>query len=220
MTYTTRLFLIIACCLTEPSAAYAGAVYTWVDPDGVTHFSETPPPEPGVPARMIELPPLPPPPPEDADYYSIIRQAERMEKRRLESERLEAERQLAEAEARRARMEAEAAAQPPASYPDEGTVYLPAYPYYPRFGRGHGDKPWRPGERPGGPGHWTDQPAYGPGRTGHWTDQPAYGPGRTGHWTDQPAYGPRRTGHWTDVPAYLPGGLAPPRTTSVIPARP
>jgi hypothetical protein len=167
-TRMTRLLLITACCLTGLSQSHAGAVYSWVDPDGITHFSETPPPEPGLPARTIELAPLPPPPAGD-DYYSITRQAERMEKRRLENEKLEAERRLAEAEARRARMEAEAAAQPPVIYQDEGTVYLPAYPYYP----GYGGRPWRPGERPGRPGHWPDEPGYWPSQPG----RPPPGPG-------------------------------------------
>jgi len=168
-----RILLITCCCLAGQPQAYAGAVYTWVDPGGVTHFSETPPPEPGVQPRMIELTPLPPPPPDYDDYYSVIRQAERMEKRRLENEKLEAERLLAEAEARRARMEAEAAAQAPEGYADDDAVYLPAYPYYPGFGPGYGNRPWRPGDRPGHPGHWPDEPGFWPGQPGH----PQPGPG-------------------------------------------
>jgi hypothetical protein len=164
MTCLKRFFLIIACCLAGYSHALADVVYTWVDPGRVTHFSQTPPPDPGVPSRRIELAPLPPPPEYD-DYYSVIRQAERMEKRRLESEKLEAERLRAEAEARRARMEAEAAAQPPETYPDDNTVYLPFYPYYPGHGPGHSKKPWRSGNRPGGPGYRPDKP-------GHWPRQP------------------------------------------------
>jgi hypothetical protein len=172
MTCMKHFLLITACGLVGISQAHAGAVYTWVDPYGVTHFSETPPPEPGVPSRMIELPPLPPPPPAgDDDYYSIMRQAERMERRRLENEKLEAQRLLAEAEARRARMEAEAAAQAPVGYQEQGTVYLPAYPYYP----GYGEKPWRPSEGPGRPEHWPDEPGYWPGQPGR--PQPGPGPG-------------------------------------------
>ena len=174
MTCLKRFFLIIACCLAGHSHASAGVVYTWVDPSGVTHFSETPPPDPGVPARMIELAPLPPPPPaDDDDYYSILRQAERMERRRLESEKLEAERLRAEAEARRAKMEAEAAAQPPIIYPEDETVYLPAYPYYPGYGSGHRERPWRPGNRPGGPGYCPDKPGYWLGKPVH--PQPGHG---------------------------------------------
>ena len=87
-----RLLLITCCCLAglPLPRAHAEAVYTWVDPYGVTHFSETPPPDPAVRPAMIELTPLPPPPSDYDDYYSVIRQAERMERRRLENEKLEA----------------------------------------------------------------------------------------------------------------------------------
>ena len=186
MTAPMKRFLLIGCCCLAglPQApADAGAVYTWVDPNGVTHFSETPPPEPGVRSSMIELGPLPPPPPSPPDYddyYSVIRQAERMEKRRLENEKLEAERLLAEAEARRARMEAEAAAQAPAAHEDDHSVYLPAYPYYPGYGPGHDDKPWRPGDRPGRPGHWPNQPGYWPGQPGRPQPGPGFRPGSRG----------------------------------------
>ena len=122
---------------------------------------------------MIELRPMPPPPPDYDDYYSVIRQAERMERRRLENEKLEAERQLAEAQAMRARIEAKAATQPSNAYEDTTTVYLPAYPYNLGYGPGYGDKPWRPGDRPGWPGHWPDQPGYWPGQPG----RPQTGPG-------------------------------------------
>jgi hypothetical protein len=171
-----RLLLITCCCLAglPLPRAHAEAVYTWVDPYGVTHFSEAPPPDPAVRPAMIELTPLPPPPSDYDDYYSVIRQAERMERRRLENEKLEAERLQAEAEARRARIEAEAAMQPPPdTYQDNDSVYLPVYPYYQNYRPGYGDKPWRPGNRPGRPGHWPDQPGQWPGQPGH--PQPGFG---------------------------------------------
>ena len=110
-----RLLLITCCWLAgmPQTQALAGVVYRWVDPNGVTHFSETPPPDPAVQPAMIELSPPPPPPPDYDDYYSVVRQAERMERRRLENEKLEAERRQAEAEAMRARIEAQAAMQTP-----------------------------------------------------------------------------------------------------------
>jgi hypothetical protein len=96
-----------------------------------------------------------------------------MERRRLENEKLEAERLQAEAEARRARIEAEAAMQPPPdTYEDDDSVYLPVYPYYPYNRPGYGNKPWRPGNRPGH-GHWPDQPEQWPGHPGH--PQPGFG---------------------------------------------
>ena len=158
-----RLMLLGWCCLAAllASVAHAEAIYTWVDGFGVTHFSETPPLDPAVQPAMIEVTPPPPgPPPEYDDYYSVIRQAERMERRRLENEKLEAERLQAEAEALRARMEAEQAMQPPEDYADEDSQYLPVYPYYPYYRPGYSNKPWRPGNWPGRPGHWPDQPGH------------------------------------------------------------
>ena len=168
-----RLLFITCCWLTGMPTALAGVVYSWVDPHGVTHFSETPPPDPGVQPAMIELRPQPPPSDYD-DYYSVIRQAERMERRRLENEKLEAERLQAEAEAMRARIEAQAAMQAPDTNADDSFGYLPVYPGYPVYGPGHGNRPWRPGDRPGGPGHWPDQPGYWPGQPG----RPQPGPRR------------------------------------------
>jgi hypothetical protein len=169
-----RLLFITCCCLAgmPQLQADAGAVYTWVDANGVTHFSETPPPDPSVRPAMIDLRPLPPPSDYD-DYYSVIRQAERMERRRMENEKLEAERLQAEAEIMRARREAEAAMQPPPdSYADTDSVYLPVYPY-PAYGPGYGGKRWRPGERPE---HWPDQPGYWPGQPGHSQPGPGFRP--------------------------------------------
>jgi hypothetical protein len=171
-----HLLLLAGCSLVVLPLlqAHAGAVYTWVDPIGVTHFSETPPPDPAIQPDKIDLRPLPPPPSDADDYYSVVRQAERMESRRLENEKLEAERLQAEAEARRARVEAEAAMSPPSdTYADDDSVYLPAYPYYPGYRPGYGNKPWRPGDQPGRPGHGPDQPGYWPGQPG----RPQPGPG-------------------------------------------
>jgi hypothetical protein len=166
--HVKRLLLITCCCLAGLPQAHAGSVYTWIDPHGVTHFSESPPPDPAIQPAMIDLQPLPPPPPSDYDdYYSVVRQAERMERRRLENEKLEAERLQAEAETRRARIEAEAAMRSPDTYADDDYRYLPVYPYYPGHRPGYGDKPWRPGNRPGRPGHWPDQPEFWPGHSGH-----------------------------------------------------
>jgi len=172
-----RLLLFTSCWLAgmPQTQTLAGAVYSWVDPHGVTHFSETPPPDPAVQPAMIELRPVPPPPSEYDDYYSVVRQAERMERRRLENEKLEAERQLAEAEAMRARIEAQATLQPPDAYADDNPVYLPAYPYYPGYVPGYGDNHWRPGDRPGRPGYWPDRPGYWPGQPGR--PQPGHGSG-------------------------------------------
>jgi hypothetical protein len=171
------LAILVGCCLVllPQTQARAGAVYTWVDNLGVTHFSQTPPPDPGIEPSMIELKPLPPAPrSEYDDYYSVIRQAERMERRRLENEKLEVERLQAEAEALRARAEAKAAMQSPGGYADETAGYAPVYPYYPHYRPGYGNKPWPPGYGPGRPGQ---RPPYQPG---YWPGQPGHSPGTPG----------------------------------------
>ena len=145
--------------LASVDRASAGEIYTWKDAAGITHYSETPPPDPSLQARPIELPELPPVMPMPDDYYSVINQLKRMQKQRLENEKLIAERKRAEAQARQAVAEAEAQQQE--QYQEAVPEYYPVYPLYgnrPRYG-GH------PGTRPGNwPGH---RPDNHPGRPGH-----------------------------------------------------
>jgi len=130
----------------------AEQVYTWIDASGTTHFSEAPPLEATIGARLIEVLPASGAAPgnvTDDGFYSVINQAERMQTRRLENEKLAAERKRADAEASKARAEAQAALQ--GSYNNDDGRYYPVYPYYPRYGY----RP-RPGHRPGHgdrPGH-------------------------------------------------------------------
>ena len=144
------------------TAAFACAepVYTWVDDEGVTHFSETPPPAPAADTRFLDLEVTPPPASPNAegdDFYSVINQAKRMETRRLESEKLAAEKKKAEAEARKARAEAAAIQRGADNYSaSETTRYYPVYPYYPRY-RHH---PWRPGHGHRPPGHGHRPPGH------------------------------------------------------------
>ena len=143
------IFLLLLAALSTSSAA---PVFTWVDARGVTYFSDTPPTDESVSARLIEV--LPPPAagmPVDSDFYSVINQAQRMETRRLLSEKLTAERLQAEAEANRARAEALAAQQPVILYDNEPNGYI--FPYYPRYHHRPpgmhppgGHKPGRPGK--------------------------------------------------------------------------
>jgi hypothetical protein len=133
----------------------AGQVYTWVDENGTTHFSEAPPDNEAISTEQINLQPAP-----SAgiiagdDFYSVANQADRMERTRLENEKLTAERLQAEAEANRARAEARATQQIQyqGSSQDDARYY-PAYSYYPNYRHrpGHGNKP-HPG-KPGRPGH-------------------------------------------------------------------
>jgi hypothetical protein len=145
--------------LAQPGAEQA---YTWVDENGTTHFSETPPHNESINAEQINLLPAPSAGNvSDDDFYSVVNQADRMEKNRLENERLTAERSLTEAEAKRASAEAQAAQQTPDQQnTQEDTRYYPAYPYYGNYGRrpGYDNKP-----HPGKPGH----PAHLPARPGH-----------------------------------------------------
>ena len=130
--------------LLPASFTHAGQVYTWVDDDGVTHFSETPPANAATDTQLIDILPTPATTGAlDEDFYSVIKQAERMESRRLENEKLAAEKKKADAEASKARAEATAIQQGP--YNDSASFnarYYPVYPYYPRYGH-----------HPGGPGH-------------------------------------------------------------------
>lgn len=151
-----RMFLYTLISL-PVAASSAEQVYTWVDENGTTHFSETAPAKPATGAQRIEVPPASGPAPgnvEDEGYYSVINQAARMQTRRLENEKLVAQKKQAEAEASKARAEAQAALQNTYSDP---VTYYPVYPYYPRYrhhrprrgnGPGHGHRPGH-GDRPG-----------------------------------------------------------------------
>jgi hypothetical protein len=82
---------------------FAGPIYTWVDRDGVTHFSESPPENASVKARQIQVEPVPVVGNTGGDdYYSVVQQLDRMQKRRLENERAQAEQLQAETAARQA----------------------------------------------------------------------------------------------------------------------
>jgi len=147
---------LAGCCLAlvALSVAFAGPVYTWVDEAGVTHYSETPPADTSVETRQIEVASDPvTTPAQDDDHYSILNQAERMEKSRLENERVKTELLQATAEANRAKAAAAAASQPDPDAGNDSNVYYPTYPYY--YGNRPGHRPGnRPGHRPGNkPGH-------------------------------------------------------------------
>jgi hypothetical protein len=143
-------FLVL---LTALSTSSAGVVYTWVDDNGVTYFSDTPPTDESISVVLIED--LTPPATGmamDEDYYSVVNQARRMETQRLLSEKLMAERLQAEAEANQARAGASDALQPTIVYDDWPGGYI--YPYYPRHHYRHPHKDRKPGG-PGKPEHYT-----------------------------------------------------------------
>jgi hypothetical protein len=128
-------------------AAAAETVHTWVDDQGVRHFSQYPPADPDQPSRILELEPLSTAPEADDRLQSI-----RDVTRDLELSRLQREEQ-------RARGTPPDYAEPPAVEPDYVlpypyfAPYPPAYPpYRPRphpHERPEGNKPGKP-SRPGG----------------------------------------------------------------------
>lgn len=82
--------LVLAQLCTQ--AVAQGVVYTWVDIDGVTHFSDNPPVSDAVVDSRVEslaMPEgFPDPPDPDQDYYSIANQWKRMNVERVENEKL------------------------------------------------------------------------------------------------------------------------------------
>lgn len=141
-----------------PALASAATVYTWTDDKGVTHFSETPPPDRMADTRRLEIdtPPAMGPALDD-NHFSVINQARRMQQSRLENERARVERLKAEAQARQAAAQSRAANRNHDEYYYRDSWYLPIYT--------HPRRPWhRPGFRPGLPGHLPSRPGPGPGQ--------------------------------------------------------
>ena len=110
----------------------AEQAYTWTDQNGTRHFSEDPPHDGSITAAQIEL--LPAPSAGniggDNDFYSVINQADRMEKKRLANEKLIAARLQAEAEARKAA--AAAQTPPPSTETNKTQEYSNFFPGYPQ----------------------------------------------------------------------------------------
>jgi len=156
---TRTVFPIVILLLLPIAQSSAEQAYTWIDESGTTHFSEAPPNNKTISVEQINLLPAPSTGSiSDGDFYSVVKQADRMEKKRLENEKLIAERLQVEAEARKA--SAEAAQQAPhQNNSQEQTSYYPAYPYYRNPGHrpGYGHKP-----NPGKPGNPVHLPAYKP----------------------------------------------------------
>ena len=141
----TVFFLPIMLMLSFASSA-AERAYTWTDENGTRHFSEDPPYDGSITADQIEL--LPAPSAGNIggenDFYSVINQANRMEKKRLASEKLIAERLQAEVEARSANPAAQTP--PPSTGWNNTQQQAGFYPGYPQQGNS-GPRPV-PGNRP------------------------------------------------------------------------
>lgn len=123
---SSALFLL----LLQTGLVWAASVYTWIDKNGATHFSDSPPPTGSIKVDQIELEEAPlidtnlPP-----GYFSVINQAERMEARRLEYERIRAERLKAEAEATRVQAEAARERKVQQDFEVDNRRFTPLYPY-------------------------------------------------------------------------------------------
>lgn len=136
--------------------AWAATVHTWVDADGVRHYSDAPPAD-GKETRQIEIEDAPPRPAGD-DYYSIVNQwnRTRAEREAGTAQQLERER-------------IESTAPPPAPVPPEPTQSEPSrgvvYPGFVPYGYGAGMPPY---------GGW---PAQGPHHHRHdYDDEPPVAP--------------------------------------------
>ncbi len=75
------------------SGSNAAVIHKWTDADGVTHYSDQPPPAAVTAPERIDLPTAPArAAPRGDDYYSIANQWQRMHRERIELERVRAER--------------------------------------------------------------------------------------------------------------------------------
>jgi hypothetical protein len=146
MTCNTRFAWFVLLLGLVPLAISAGTIHKWVDADGVTHFSDSPPENGTESAEIIVLPDgFPDPVDGQSDYYSIANQWRRLREERTEEEKLRLE---------RAKVAALARAQEPAPviYADEPRYYgYPGgVPYYGgrRGNRGHRHPKYDGHERP------------------------------------------------------------------------
>lgn len=101
-----RSFIICVMSLAlYDGTAVADAVYTWVDDDGVTHYSDTPPSKGSPGAGEVETVAMPGGFPEVAEvtdnYYSIVNQWQRIQEERARKEELDLERRRLRLEASR-----------------------------------------------------------------------------------------------------------------------
>lgn len=119
-----------------PAAAADGVAYRWVDENGVTHFSDAPPPAESAPQGGVESITLaqdyPAPADPAADYYSIANQWRRLREERAERNALALQQQMLRLE--RSRIEQSAGETAPAE-PDSGRSAVVIYGGAPRFPR-------------------------------------------------------------------------------------
>ncbi|TNF89351.1 MAG: DUF4124 domain-containing protein [Gammaproteobacteria bacterium] len=124
-------FITIICitCLSLP--AVAGVVHKWVDANGVTHYSDAPPPKAETAVTQIEVEARSPVD-NKGDYYSITNQWARMNRERIEREKIKLEQARLKAAQQPARTEVVYVEQPP-----EDTRYIGVYHVPRHLKRGH-----------------------------------------------------------------------------------
>ena len=127
MTEKCIVAMLLACAGLLSLEAFAISIHQWVDADGVTHFSDTPPAAATPEVTVIELDAQYGTPAVAEDYYSIVNQWQRMRDERNESDQLRLQRD-------RLRTEAAAVQVVPVSAPSRYS----GYGYYPSYGRSYG----------------------------------------------------------------------------------
>jgi len=128
--------IILLLCSICPVVS-AATVHQWVDASGITHFSDSPPPENVSAAKTLELSDdFPPAVDTRSDYYSIANQWDRMRQERDAKSRLRLERDKIRAE----RAAAVAYSEPQQDYGSERyyPLYLPNYGYGGPYARHRG----------------------------------------------------------------------------------
>lgn len=95
---TKRYPLPLLALLIAAAPALGGEIYRWVDEQGVTNFSQTPPDDPAQGARVLHLEPLSTIP--SVDVTALLEVAERLEASRLAREQARAAQRQAIREAR------------------------------------------------------------------------------------------------------------------------
>lgn len=129
---TVFVGLLIVCLL--PQQLNGAELFKWKDADGVTHYSDDPPPSSVTEFKSLEFQDSSasgskpsPGATADADYFSVINQAKRMEASRLERERLRLEKQ----KLRQQQRSQQQVVIP--DYTSQRRSYSVVYPFYDRY---------------------------------------------------------------------------------------
>jgi hypothetical protein len=176
---------LVSGALLAVAGAQAAEVFKWVDADGVTHYSESPPAD-DTPAETLTLESTGPGGMTAGDdFYSVLNQARRMEAARRADEALRIQRRAASRAAEIEALQAELdAARAEAEANRETVQYFPVFTRVPHFRFPHIER--RHGDRLP---HQSDRPADEPERiTAPKPDNPAPRAGGKKGWAPSSAY--------------------------------